>query len=481
MLPPRRRRPAHLAPAFLALGAAVALAAAGATALEPRDDSAPVGAAAWSDVRGVLEARCLECHGGERVKSGFRLANARTFAAGGDRGPVVVGTAAGEGLDFGGSRLLEVIRYGNPGLAMPPSGKLPTPELDLLESWVAPGAPWPDGPPGELADPAQADEPEPPARAGRDGWAYRPLARPETPTPADPAWRAHPVDAFVAARREAAGLQAAPRASALQLLRRATFDLIGLPPSPRAQAEFLGAVESVGFDTAWSALLARLLASPQHGEHQGRHWLDLVRYAETNGYERDATKTGIWRYRDWVIRALNADKPYDRFVIEQLAGDELFPPELAGSDAPMPAERAEALLATGYYRLGVWDDEPADPVQARADELADIVDTTGQVFLGTTMGCARCHDHKADPILQRDYYAFTAVFNNVRGAGSATGARHRRVEGPRGAAPGDGVRSLRALVGAPDRGDPRPRGARERERVDAGDVDPTGRGRPAHR
>lgn len=409
----RRFPHAFLASALLALGGAAVFGAPAPTV--PRMDAPPSTGddVRWAEVRDVIEARCLECHGGERVKSGLRFANAETFAAGGDRGPVVVGRAGGAGTDFGGSRLLEVIRYGNPELAMPPSGELPLAERSLLERWVLAGAPWPEGPEGQLADPAAFAESAHPDDDGSEWWAYLPLVRPEVPRPRDVAWSEHPVDAFVAARREAAGLEAASPASPLQLLRRATFDLTGLPPSPEDQADFLEAIDARGFETAWSALLDRLLASPHYGEHQGRRWLDLVRYAETNGYERDATKTNIWRYRDWVIRSLNADKPYDRFVVEQLAGDELFP----GEPDALSAEQAEALLATGYYRLGVWDDEPADRVQARADELADIVDTTGQVFLGTTMGCARCHDHKADPIRHRDYYAFTALFNNVRGYG----------------------------------------------------------------
>jgi hypothetical protein len=148
-------------------------------------------------------------------------------------------------------------------------------------------------------------------------------------------------------------------------------------------------------------LIDRLLASPQYGEKWGRHWLDVVRYAETNGYERDGPKPYAWRFRDYVIRAFNEDRPYDQFVREQLAGDEL------------PGFNREALVATGYYRLGLWDDEPADPAQARADELDDLVATTAQAFLAMSMNCARCHDHKIDPIPQTDYYRLLAFFEDV--------------------------------------------------------------------
>ncbi|MEL6905198.1 MAG: DUF1549 and DUF1553 domain-containing protein, partial [Planctomycetota bacterium] len=222
-----------------------------------------------------------------------------------------------------------------------------------------------------------------------------------------------------AARRRAGrarGLRGPEPSTPTALLRRATFDLTGLPPTLAEQSEFSAAVERSGFDAAWLALLDRLFASPHYGEHQARRWLDLVRYAETNGYERDARKENVWRYRDWVVRAYDRDLPYDRFAALQIAGDELCSAD-SGAD---PRERADALLATGFHRLGVWDDEPADRAQARADEIADVVDTTAQVFMATTMGCARCHDHKADPITQKEYFAFTAHFAGIVGYGGGS-------------------------------------------------------------
>ncbi len=199
----------------------------------------------------------------------------------------------------------------------------------------------------------------------------------------------------------------------MTLIRRLTYDLTGLPPTPEEVDAFL-ADRAAG---AYERLVNRLLASPHYGEHWARHWLDLVRFGETNGYERDSAKPFAWRYRDYVIDAFNRDKPYDRFVREQLDGDEIDP----GS--------AEAMVATGYYRLGIWDDEPADRPLARYDELDGIVSTTGQVLLGMTVNCARCHDHKADPIPQRDYYRLLAFFIDVS---RQDGKNLRKVEDGRG-------------------------------------------------
>lgn len=240
-------------------------------------------------------------------------------------------------------------------------------------------------------------------------WAYRPLERPAIPVDEAPSSAVHPVDAHVEALRGGAGLSAAPEADPLTLLRRASFALTGLPPSAEVRERFRTDVEARGVDAAWGMLLEELQASPQYGVHSARAWLDLVRYAETNGYERDSPKEGIWRYRDWVVDALNDDVPYDRFVQLQMAGDEY---------AESMGDRGEATgakLATGVYRLGVWDDEPSDRPQALSDERADIVDTFSQLVFATTMGCARCHDHKADPVSQNDYFALTAHFRGVEG------------------------------------------------------------------
>jgi hypothetical protein len=259
--------------------------------------------------------------------------------------------------------------------------------------------------PAEAADASPAEHSGAPVDS--HWWAYEPIERPPVPEISGDAgdrlgslshkWVTNPIDAFILAKLAENGLAPAPPADKVALLRRATYDLTGLPPTPEEVSAFL-ADDS---PDAFAKVVDRLLASPHYGEKWGRHWLDLVRYAETNGYERDSDKPNVWRYRDYVIRSFNEDKPYDQFVMEQLAGDEL------------DEVTHESIIATGYYRLGIWDDEPTDPDQAFYDSLDDVVRTTGEVFLAMTVGCARCHDHKIDPILQRDYYSLLAFFENT--------------------------------------------------------------------
>jgi hypothetical protein len=237
------------------------------------------------------------------------------------------------------------------------------------------------------------------ARAADESpWAFRPVARPAVPG----AGPSHPIDAFLGKARADAGLNAAPQADRRTLIRRLTFDLTGLPPAPEEVAAF----EADARPDAYGRLVDRLLASPRYGERQARQWLDLVRYAETHGYERDDPKPDAWRYRDWVVNAFNTDQPYNAFLVDQLAGDE------------RPGADVASKTATGFYRLGLIDDEPADPVMDRFDQLDDTVRTVGTAFLGLTIHCARCHDHKFDPIRQADYYRLVAFF--------APGERYRR-------------------------------------------------------
>ncbi len=218
-------------------------------------------------------------------------------------------------------------------------------------------------------------------------------------------------------------------ASPRELVRRATFDLLGLPPTPEEVAAF----ERNPTDEAWGALIDRLLASPHYGERWGRHWLDLVRFAESNGYERDGAKPNAWRYRDYVVDSFNHDKPYDQFIREQLAGDELADERLASVAGT--ASWREAIVATGFYRLHVWDDEPDNTVKAEFDDLDDIMVTTGTAFLGLTIGCARCHDHKYDPLSQKDYYSMLSFVRSIDpyglhhtgGGGRGTGRIQRRL------------------------------------------------------
>jgi hypothetical protein len=236
----------------------------------------------------------------------------------------------------------------------------------------------------------------------RSHWAFQPVRVPAVPEVKDRSWSRNPIDRFVLARLEEAGWRPSPAAEPRALVRRLFLNLTGLPPTLEEQSSFVHAAART--PDAVERLVDDLLARPAYGERWARHWLDLVRYADSNGYERDALKPFAWRYRDYVIRAFNADKPFDRFVIEQLAGDELPDEEVS----------AETLIATGYYRLGPWDDEPADPKQDRYDQLDDMVGTTSEVFLGLTLGCARCHNHKFEPLTQHDYYRMVAVFNPLQ-------------------------------------------------------------------
>ncbi len=248
----------------------------------------------------------------------------------------------------------------------------------------------------------------------RSYWAFQQVVRPAVPPLTQYAKRntLSPIDAFVLARLAEKKLAPNPPATPRELVRRAYFDLIGLPPSPEEVAAF----EKNPTDAAWAQLIDKLLASPHYGERWGRHWLDLVRYAESNGYERDGAKPNAWRYRDYVIESFNNDKPYDQIIREQLAGDEIADEELAAT-AVGGKEWRDAIIATGFYRLHVWDDEPDSTVKAEFDDLDDIMVTTGTAFLGLTIGCARCHDHKYDPISQADYYSMLSFIRSIDGYG----------------------------------------------------------------
>jgi hypothetical protein len=317
------------------------------------------------DIQPLLARRCFSCHGPDTQEAGLRLDDPKAATAELDSGSRAIVPENPDASD-----LLKRVTATD-DTRMPPEGTpLSAAQVQTLTDWIRAGAKW------------------------QEHWAFRPLRRPPVPGKDQ---RVHPIDAFIRAGLAVKELPQPQLANKATLLRRATYDVTGLPPSEREMRDFL-ADES---PDAWEKVVDRLLASPHYGEKWGRHWLDLVRYADTNSFERDADKPHAWRYRDYVIRSLNADKPYDRFVIEQLAGDEL------------PDADPDSLIATGYYRLGMWDDEPADRLQSRYDWLDDIVATTGQTFLGLTVNCARCHDHKIDPIQQKDYYSLLAFFHAV--------------------------------------------------------------------
>ena len=328
----------------------------------------------------VFLRRCLECHGANDPSGGLDLSRAEGLLSGGDSGAVVTPG------DPAASPLLARVLAGE----MPPAKngvarKLPEAEITALKEWIAAGAPWPEG---RHLDPLERTTD---SRGGRDWWAFEPLRA--TPPPAV-AGVIHPVDAFVRERLAREGIAPAPEADRRVLLRRLSFDLVGLPPT----AAELDAFAADSAPDAYEKQVDRLLSSPHFGERQARHWLDVARFAETNGYERDAEKPQAWRYRDWVVKAFNDDMPFDRFVLEQLAGDEL-------------PDRSEATaIATGFLRLGTWDDEPNDAEDYQYDRLEDLVHVTSTAFLGLTVKCARCHDHKFDAITQADYYRIAAAF-----------------------------------------------------------------------
>ncbi len=267
----------------------------------------------------------------------------------------------------------------------------------IILAWLALNLAFPPNVAAE-AGPKLRSRPFAIAEADRAWWAFQPLKSSHGDS----------IDSLLSDALSRRGLTMNPPATPRALVRRAYFDLHGMPPSPEAVAAF----EADPSAEAWERLIDRLLASPHYGERWGRHWLDLVRYAESNGYERDGPKPNAWRYRDYVIDSFNANKPYDRFIREQLAGDELAEELPAGAPDAATAWK-EAIIATGFYRLHVWDDEPDSTVAAEYDDLDDIMVTTGTAFLGLTIGCARCHDHKFDPISQSDYYSLLSFFRGI--------------------------------------------------------------------
>ncbi|MEM1356010.1 MAG: PSD1 and planctomycete cytochrome C domain-containing protein [Planctomycetota bacterium] len=417
----------------------VAEPGAGAAATEQPGPTDPESLQFFEEhVRAILTDRCVNCHGGEKVRGGLNLATRELMLEGGVSGPAI------DWQQLDQSLLLRAISYTDIDYEMPPTGKLPEAEIETLRQWVMMGSPWTAGEAGNLAaghgeghqGPISVEE-------GRKLWQYNPVEKPEVPEVDHRAWSQNAVDAFIFDKLDEAGLTPNPQADRKTLIRRATYDLTGLPPTPEEVAAFV----SDERPDAWEKLIDRLLDSPHYGEKWARHWMDVVRYAETNGYERDGNKLNMWRYRDYLIRSFNDDKPYDRFVQEHIAGD-----ELADADS-------DSIIATGYQRLQIWDDEPTDRPQARADYIADIVDTTGSAFLGMSIGCARCHDHKKDPITNDDYYSFYAFFNNItQPSRNPRGATRDLRDIPRSDAERDrieqwetSVRTLRQQVAAAER------------------------------
>jgi hypothetical protein len=336
-------------------------------------------------IRPILANRCYECHSAEKkTKGGLALDTAESTLKGGDTGPALV---AG---DPEKSLMIEAVRYKNHDLQMPPKHQLSAQEVETLEDWVKMGAPDPRTAPvvakrGRVID----------VNEGRKFWSFTPIARVEPPVVPGVI---SPVDAFIQAKLKEKGLSPAPPADKRTLLRRATFDLTGLPPTPNEVEDFLADTSPEAFDK----VIERLLASPHYGERWGRHWLDVARYADSNGMDENVAFGNAWRYRDYVVRAFNEDKPYDQFLIEQVAGDLL------------PRSNEDAITATGFLALGAHVLAEPDMRKLEMDIIDEQIDTLGKAFMGMTLGCARCHDHKFDPIKQEDYYAMAAIFRSTR-------------------------------------------------------------------
>jgi hypothetical protein len=370
---------------------------AGAAALEtflrvldtPAISELPNGAALFENhIRPILAEHCYSCHGPEKQKGGLRLDAPTAVQEGGTSGPVI---APG---DPGGSRLIEAIRYTNNDLQMPPTAKLPDDAIAHLEQWVVLGAPWPGADDTMAALEARTREE---VATSEKYWAFRPVARPEVPVNPDARWVSNSIDAFVLAGLNAKGLTPSARADRRTLIRRVYLDVLGLPPSPEEVDAFVSDPDP----DSYVRLVDHVLASPHYGERWARHWLDVVRFAETTGFETNRPRRNAWHYRDYVIQALNEDKPYTDFIRDQMTGDALG-----------------VIPATGFLVGGPEDEVKSPDIvltrNQRDGELHDIVSTIGGAFLGLTVGCAKCHDHKFDPISQRDYYRMRAMVAGVR-------------------------------------------------------------------
>lgn len=371
-------------------GAAVFVSAAAWTATVCAAEAPPAAAAAslppaaatpvdfLRDVKPLLAARCVACHGENVNQGGLRLHVRADALAGGDNGPLFEPGKSAE------SRIIRYVAGLEAGKRMPPAGPALTPQqIGVLRAWIDQGARWPD-------------DGQPRTRPKTDHWAFKPVRRPAIPSVKAKAWVRNPIDAFVLARLEKAKIQPSPEADRVTLIRRVYLDLLGLPPKVEEVDAYL-ADRAPG---AYERMVDRVLASPHYGERQARFWLDQARYADSNGYTIDSRRS-IWKYRDWVIDALNRDLPFDRFTVEQLAGDLL------------PDATPEQRVATGFHRNTLINEEGGtDREQFRVEAVVDRVNTTGAVWMGLTVGCAQCHTHKYDPITQREYYQLFAFFND---------------------------------------------------------------------
>jgi hypothetical protein len=350
-----------------------------------------------ADAYTILQKNCFTCHGAAKT-SGLDLRTSESMLAGGSHGAVIVPT------DPDQSKLYKQITHvAEP--VMPPGKKLSDDDIETLRIWIEAGAVYPkidakEADAAEKAANAKAEE-RPITEEERNYWAFRPVKAGTPPKVSEAAWNANPIDAYALAAMKAKGLKPSARADKRTLIRRAYLDLTGLPPAP---AEVDAFVKDTAPD-AWSKLVDKLLASPAYGERWARHWMDLARYADSDGYEFDKDRPEAYRWRDYLVKSFNEDKPYDRFVKEQLAGD-----EYVTKDTP-PDQARDAIIATGFLRMGPG---AGGGERGKLDSLDDVVTVTSMTFLGMTVGCARCHNHKFDPIPQKDYYAIQAVFYSTR-------------------------------------------------------------------
>jgi hypothetical protein len=352
----------------------------------------------------IFEQRCVHCHGSDSPKGGLSLVTGRSVLKGGENGPAVVPGKPEESL------LIDMVSGDAP--QMPQKDKpLGKEQVEGLRRWIAQGAHWPEG----VALRSRRSE-------GATWWAFLPLTRPPVPAVRSAGWVRTPIDAFILSRLEAEGLHPSPEADRRTLIRRLTFDLHGLPPSPEEIDQFLHDDDA----TAYEKLVDRLLASPRYGERWARHWLDVVHYGDTHGYDKDKRRDHAWPYRDYVIGSLNGDIPYSQFIREQIAGDVLEPGASRG------------VIATGFIAAGPWDfvghvelgEQTVEKLKTRLLDRDDMVASTMSTFVSMTAHCARCHDHKFDPIPQRDYYRLQAVFAGVdRGDRASAGPDRDRPRG----------------------------------------------------
>ncbi len=337
----------------------------------------------------ILRERCFECHShAKKIRGGLALDSRSGWEKGGDNGPAIVPRNLEKSL------LIQAVRRVRTELEMPPKAKLPAEELAVLEQWVKDGAPDPRG--DDVAKSARTINLE----EGKQFWSFRPIADPPLPTIRDAGWPLDPLDRFLLAKLEGSSLRPVPDATRYAWLRRVSLDLTGLPPTSVEIADFVKDTTP----TAYAKVVDRLLASPSYGERWARHWLDLTGYADMMGTSNNVYAEHAWRYRDYLIAAFNKDKPFDRFVREQIAGD-LLP-------TAMPVERAENITATGFLMVGDVEIVEPDKAKLEADHIDTQVSKIGTVFLGMTLGCVRCHDHKFDPVELRDYYGIAGMLRS---------------------------------------------------------------------